>query len=177
MGWTENAVIVLSMLMVCPLGAVDGLGDSAVYQVGTGVGHVMPPSDRVLDVSGLRFWRHGGWQPLPPKVALGDTVHLGVEIRNTSPAAASADLYASVDITPLGDQPRSQTLTGSGVVTVAPYASYVLQLSPQWIPGAVGDFRLDGVVLESGGLIGDLLAGVEVLNHSEACVVPMIDLP
>jgi hypothetical protein len=136
-----------------------------------------PPSDPDFVVTGFRRWSASGWQILPPEILLGDSMELGVEVHNASPASGNADLYVSVDISPISDGPLSLTLTGSAQVIIPPYGSYVVELNPAWTPGALGNYRLAGVVTESGSVIGALGISVAVVEQTSACAVPAIDLP
>ena len=135
------------------------------------------PPQPVFFVAGLRMWGAGGWQVIPPEVIRGESVDLGVEIQNIGNAAGTAHLYARVDITPLSEHNLSQVVTGSAVVTIPPNASYHLRLEPAWMPGAVGNFLLDGVVSESGQQIGHVWTDVQVVEGGSGCAVPAIDLP
>jgi hypothetical protein len=177
MGNTSKFVLAACVaISVASGGTVGSDAEPGPFTGARGAAPVRSPSS-VFVVDGLRSWRAGGWRDLPSQVVVGFAVDLGVAIRNTSPFARTADLSASLVIAPLSEGDFSHVLSGSSVVTIPANGSYVLRLSPVWVPGAVSTYGLDGVVQEGGAHIGDLWASVVVIDPSTPCEVPAIDLP
>jgi hypothetical protein len=193
MGLTKHFISVFCVAAAVILGGADCHGSEGLstmpgtlpgvaFDIGVDMSggpsrRLIPPSDPEFVVTGFRRWGSSGWQILPPEIVLGDSMELGVEVHNASPVSGNANLYVSVDIAPISDQPLTLTVTGSAQVNIPPYGSYVVGLNPAWTPGAVSNYRLNGVVTESGWVIGSPGMSVAVVQQTSACAVPAIDLP
>jgi hypothetical protein len=151
--------------------------ETMIDVVGIWYADTPPTFEPLFIVEGLLVRYGDEWIPTPVAVSVGEMLEFGVEVRNVGTATGVAVLTAAVEILPINEGPAVHVMTGSEAVPIAPGASYVMALAPQWQPASEGRYEIEGLVWEGGDEIGQVDETIEVLDTGSSCPVPAVSLP